>query len=147
MPTFQQLLELLTLLAFAFGAATLLPLSSEVAVATALKAGTAPLTMVVAAASIGNIAGSCVNWWLGREARRFEDRRWFPFSRASLESASVRFSRYGQATLLLAWLPIIGDPLTFVAGALRIPFLRFLILVALGKVVRYAILALAVTGF
>ncbi len=147
MPNFQQLIELLSLFAFAFGAATLLPLSSEVAVATAIKAGSAPVPMVVAAASFGNVAGSCVNWWLGREARRFEGRRWFPLSRADLETASAKFARYGQATLLLAWLPIVGDPLTFVAGALRVPFLRFLILVALGKVVRYAILASAVTGF
>ncbi len=144
MPNFQQLIELLSLSALAFGAATLLPLSSEVAMATAIKAGSAPLILIVAAASVGNVAGSCVNWWLGREARRFEDRPWFPFSRTSLASASERFARYGQPILLLAWLPVIGDPLTFAAGALRVPFLRFFILVALGKVVRYAILAIAV---
>ena len=147
MPNLQQLIELLSLFAFAFDSATLLPLSSEVAVATAIKAGSAPVPMVVAAASFGNVAGSCGNWWLGRGARRFEGRRWFPLSRADLETASAKFARYGQAALLLAWLPIVGDPLTFVAGALRVPFLRFLILVALGKVVRYAVLASAVTGF
>ena len=92
------------------------------------------------AAIIGNTAGSVFNWWLGRYARHFETRRWFPFTPADIEKASARFARFGAASLLLAWLPLIGDPLTFVAGLLRVPFSVFLPLVAIGKAARYVVL-------
>jgi membrane protein YqaA with SNARE-associated domain len=141
--TLDTLWPLLVMLVSAFGAATLLVLPSEAVLITQIKAGLAPTWALFVVATIGNVAGSVFNWWLGRHVRRFEGRRWFPFSPATIDAASTRFQRWGLWSLLLAWLPIVGDPLTFVAGVLRVPFHWFLPLVALGKGGRYAILALS----
>lgn len=105
-----------------------------------LKAGAGTALGLFAAAAIGNTAGSVFNWWLGRYARHFEGRRWFPFKPKDIEKASDRFQRYGVWSLLFAWVPVIGDPLTFIAGVLRVPFLVLLPLVAIGKAARYAVL-------
>jgi membrane protein YqaA with SNARE-associated domain len=139
--TFDALWPLLVMLASAFGAATLLVLPSEAVLAAQIKAGLAPVWALLVVATIGNVGGSVFNWWLGRHALRFRDRRWFPFAPATIESASMRFQRWGLWSLLLAWVPVIGDPLTFIAGVLRVPFHWFLPLVAIGKGGRYAILA------
>ena len=127
--------------AIAFGAGTLLPFSSEVALVAQMKAGFGSPTGLLVAATIGNVAGSFFNWWVGKYARHFEGRRWFPFSRPTIDKAAARFNRLGVWTLLLAWVPIIGDPLTFVAGVLRVPLWIFLPLVTIGKAGRYAALA------
>jgi membrane protein YqaA with SNARE-associated domain len=144
MPDIEPALQLLGLMASAFGAATLLPLSSEVVMIAALKGGQLAPPLVLAASTIGNVGGSGFNWWLGRHARRFEGRRWFPFAPAAIGKASELFTRYGLPALLFSWLPVLGDPLTFIAGALRVPFLVFLPLVAVGKLCRYLALAAAV---
>lgn len=121
----------------AFLAATLLPMQSEAALVALLLADYAPW-LLVAVASTGNVLGSCVNWWLGRELLRFQDRRWFPVSPAALARAQRGYRRYGRWSLLLSWLPVVGDPLTLVAGLLRMPFALFLVFVAIGKAARYA---------
>ena len=130
---------LLVMLASAFCAATLLILPSEAVLIAQIKAGLAPTWALLVAATIGNVAGSAFNWWLGRNARRFEGRRWFPFSPATIAAASDRFQRFGLWSLLLAWVPIIGDPLTFIAGVLCVPLRYFLPLVAIGKALRYVV--------
>ena len=127
--------------AFSFAAATLLPLSSEVALVAQMKSGLGSTVGLFVAATIGNVGGACFNWWLGRYARHFEGRWFFPFKAADIDNASARFHRFGTWTLLLSWLPIVGDPLTFVAGVLRVPFAIFLVLVTIGKAARYAVLA------
>ncbi|SDU12721.1 YqaA family protein [Stappia sp. ES.058] len=127
----------------AFLAATLLPFSSEVMLIAALAAGDFPPSVVVATATAGNILGSALNWLVGRFLLSWQEHRWFPFTPAQIESASVRFSRYGSWSLLFAFLPVVGDPLTFAAGLLKVPFWRFLILVSIGKTARYAALAAA----
>jgi membrane protein YqaA with SNARE-associated domain len=119
-------------------AATLLPGSSEAMLAALLAAGKGEPWMLFLVATVGNTLGSVINWVLGRAIERFRERRWFPITPAQYESASRSFRRYGSWTLLFAWLPFVGDPLTVVAGALRVPFLRFVILVAIGKAARYA---------
>eukprot|EP00873_Tetraselmis_striata_P027235 jgi/Tetstr1/447499/TSEL_034880.t1 len=128
----------------AFLAATLLPFSSEVLLVAALVAGEIQPTLLVAAAAAGNILGSLVNWTLGRFLLTCQHRRWFPFSPAQIARASDRFSRYGSWSLLFAFVPVIGDPLTFVAGVLKVPFWRFTVLVSIGKIARYAALAATV---
>jgi membrane protein YqaA with SNARE-associated domain len=130
----------------AFLAATVLPLSSE-AVLSALVVGDGfDIWLLIALASIGNTLGAVVNWLLGRYCLRWRDRKWFPVSAAALERASRWFSRYGVFSLLFAWLPVVGDPLTFVAGILRVRFALFLVLVALGKTARYIAVAGLVDG-
>ncbi len=139
--TWDAVTALLVMLASAFGAATLLVLPSEAILVAQIKAGAAPAWALFLAATIGNVGGSAFNWWIGRHARRFEGRRWFPFTPETIEVAGQRFRRWGLWSLLLAWVPVVGDPLTFIAGVLRVPFRIFLPLVAIGKGARYAILA------
>ncbi len=131
----------------AFLAATLLPLQSESVLAGLLLAGHQPVIALVAIASLGNTAGSSLNWLLGRYVERFRDRRWFPVSDVALRRAQSWYQRYGHWSLLLSWAPLVGDPLTVAAGVLREPFGRFVLLVAIAKTARYAVLALVVTGF
>ncbi|MGP3695820.1 YqaA family protein [Rhodobacter sp. NSM] len=124
----------------AFASATLLPGSSEAMLLALLASGKAagPLVMV---ATIGNLAGSLVNWALGRFLIRFRDRRWFPVSDEALERAQRGYRRWGLWSLLFAWVPVVGDPLTVAAGALKVGFWPFLFLVGIGKAARYMVLA------
>lgn len=103
--------------------------------------------LLVAVASVGNVLGSAVNWLLGRGIERFRDRHWFPASEAALDRAQGWYRRYGRWSLLLSWAPVIGDPLTVVAGMLREPFPIFLLLVAVAKIGRYLILAALTLGW
>ena len=129
----------LTLFISGFVAATLFPASSEVLLVTLQQQGYTPWLLWLAATS-GNTLGSCVNWWLGRELLRFQHRRWFPVSEKALGRASRQFTRFGLWSLLFSWLPIVGDPLTLIAGVLRVRFWVFLVLVSLGKGARYGLL-------
>ena len=136
------MLSYLALFTAALLSATIVPGFSEAGVAAMVGTGS-PILPVVAVASAGNTLGSVVNWVLGRYLLRFADRPWFPVSAQGIARAEAWFKRYGTWSLLLAWLPVIGDPLTLVAGVLRVRFGLFLILVAVGKTLRYAVLAYA----
>jgi membrane protein YqaA with SNARE-associated domain len=131
----------------AFLAATLIPAQSESVLTGLILAGGQPVVALVAVASLGNILGSVINWLIGRGVERFRDRRWFPASARQLERAQAQYRRFGYWSLLLAWVPIIGDPLTLVAGIMREPLWRFLALVSIGKIGRYAVLAAGVGAF
>ena len=122
----------------AFLAATLVPAYSEVMLVGLLGAGYDPLNLWLWATA-GNTLGSAFNWLLGRYLLAFQDRRWFPFRADNLGRAQQWFQRYGIWSLLLAWAPIGGDALTFVAGIMRVPFGRFALLTGIGKGARYAI--------
>ncbi|NVJ98573.1 MAG: DedA family protein [Alphaproteobacteria bacterium] len=128
----------------AFVAATLLPAYSEITLAALLAAGEGQPLWLFLAATTGNVAGSVLNWWLGHGIARFRNKKWFPFKEAQYDRAHAFFHRHGKWSLLLAWLPIVGDPLTLVAGAFRVPLPIFLVLVTLGKAARYAIVVLGV---
>ncbi len=130
------LMSLLGLFGSAFFAATILPFYSEVVLFALLRQGGDPLLLLLVATT-GNTLGSVVNWWMGLYLLRFQNRRWFYFSPAQITRAQYWFQRYGYWTLLLAWLPIGGDPLTLVAGIMKIRLGVFLPLVAVGKGLRY----------
>lgn len=130
----------------AFAAATILPMQSEAVLAGVLLTGAYPVWALIGVASLGNVLGSVVNWMLGRGIERYRDRNWFPADAAALQRAQRWYSRYGRWSLLLSWVPIIGDPITVVAGVLREPFITFLVLVAVAKVGRYLVLAAATSG-
>lgn len=129
----------LGLFAGAFLAATLLPAYSELMFAGLLAAGYDPLALWLWATA-GNTLGSAFNWLLGRYLLHFQDRRWFPFRQDNLGIAQRWFQKYGVWSLLLAWAPIGGDALTFIAGMMRVRFDVFFVLTLLGKGARYAIL-------
>jgi membrane protein YqaA with SNARE-associated domain len=124
-------------------AATIFPAQSEAAVAGMLLSGHRPL-LVIGIASVGNVLGSVVNWWLGTQAAKFGHRRWFPLKPAQIERASGWYRRYGRWSLLLSWVPVVGDPLTLAAGFLRERLLVFLLLVSIAKTGRYVVLTLLV---
>lgn len=123
----------------AFAAATILPGYSEVMLAGLMAAGYDPLTLWLWATA-GNTLGAAVNWVMGRYLLHFQDRKWFPFKDQALGPAQRWFQRYGVWSLLLAWAPIGGDALTFIAGFMRVRFDVFLVLTAFGKGARYAII-------
>lgn len=137
----------LSLFLAAFLAATLIPAQSESLLTGLILAGGQPVAALVAVASLGNVLGALANWLIGRGVERFRGRRWFPASDAQLDRAQAHYSRFGYWSLLLAWVPIIGDPITVAAGIMREPLWRFLILVSIGKIGRYAVLAAGVAAF
>ncbi len=122
-------------------AATLLPAQSELVLGALLYAGDQPAWMLIVVATAGNTLGSAVNWTLGRYFSHFQDRKWFSISPKALQKAEHWYHKYGRWSLLLSWTPIIGDPLTLVAGFLREPFSSFVAIVACAKLARYLVVA------
>jgi len=129
----------------AFVAATLLPFYSEVVLVAMLARGGDPTGLLIAA-TVGNTLGAVVNWYLGRFLLRFETRPWFPFKPHQVHRAQAWFLRYGKWSLLMAWLPVGGDALTFYAGIMRVPIGQFLVLTGIGKGVRYAVVIALTLG-
>jgi len=120
--------------------ATLFPGGSEALLIYRLHEGAYPVSMV-AIASVGNILGSLITYGMGRLGNRVVHRKWMRISEQQSERAERWFSRYGRPSLVMAWLPIVGDPLCLTAGLLRCPLISFIILVSIGKIGRYAFLA------
>lgn len=129
------------LFASAFVAATILPSLSEGVLAGLMLTGHYPVVLLVVFASLGNVAGSAVNWGLGHGVSRFAGRKWFPVDSDMLERAGNWYRRYGRWTLLMSWVPVIGDPLTVAAGVFREPLWVFLVLVSIAKIARYMAVA------
>ncbi len=125
----------------AFLAATILPFSSEVLLLLLIQQSGEWLLPFVAAAT-GNVLGSVVNYYLGLYGNRLLFYKIFRMKERTVNRATVRFRKYGIYSLLFAWVPIIGDPLTVAAGAFKIRFFLFLLLVSIGKTTRYVILIL-----
>ena len=130
----------LTMFVSAFLAATFIPFASEFTLAASLAAG-GSASWLIAIATLGNTLGAVVNWGLGRFIEHFRDRSWFPVDSKRLQRGQAWFRRFGVWSLLLAWVPVAGDALTVVAGAMRVHIVPFVVLVAAGKGARYAVLA------
>lgn len=127
----------LSLFTISFLAATILPLSSELMLAGLIATSNYDNLLLLIVASFGNVLGSIINWILGFYSRNLTIKKWVPFKGKQIENSSRWFNKFGKWSLLFAWVPIIGDPLTLVAGLLRVKFIEFLILVTIGKVSRY----------
>jgi membrane protein YqaA with SNARE-associated domain len=82
-----------------------------------------------------------------REINRFRERRWFPASAERMAQAERLYARFGRWCLVFAWVPVIGDALTVVAGVMKERLWIFLALVGLGKTARYLLLAAGLAGF
>ncbi len=134
------LISYFQLLIISFLAATILPLSSELVLSTMLLTDSFDKYLLLVVASFGNIFGSSVNWYLGKKILIFKDKKWFPVNEKQIAKSEMYFKKYGIWSLLLAWVPIIGDPLTVIAGILKINFFTFLLLVSISKTSRYIFL-------
>ncbi len=134
------LISYFQLLIISFLAATILPLSSELVLSTMLLTESFDKYLLLVVASFGNIFGSSVNWYLGKKILIFKDKKWFPVNEKQIAKSEMYFKKYGIWSLLLAWVPIIGDPLTVIAGILKINFFTFLLLVSISKTSRYIFL-------
>lgn len=130
-------MSLFLLFLSAFGAATLLPLQSEAVLLGLLVQGEQSEVVLIAVASLGNILGSCVNWYLGLKIEHYKNKKWFPVSADKMLKAQKTYQKYGYWSLLLSWVPIIGDPITLIAGLLKENLVRFLLMVSIAKIGRY----------
>jgi membrane protein YqaA with SNARE-associated domain len=113
-----------------FISATLLPLGSEPTVFAVIKANPMLFWPVMLSATVGNTLGGVVNYWMGYHAKaafaKERSTRWFAW-----------LGHYGARTMLLAWVPGIGDPLCAMAGWLNLPFWPSVGYMAIGKLLRY----------
>lgn len=124
----------------AFLAATILPLSSEIVLSALLLGGLSPTALVIVATT-GNVLGSLTNYALGYWASKVMVKKWLRMSEDDFVRAEQRFVKYGMVSLCFAWLPVVGDPLTVMAGVLRIRLRWFLLLVTAGKFLRYVVIS------
>lgn len=134
--------EYTLMFAAAFISATLLPAQSEAVLVAFLQTNKLSVWGLIAIATLGNTLGSASNWLLGMYFLKFRDRPWFPVSPTRLNKAERWYRRYGRWSLLLSWLPVVGDALTLAAGILREPFSSFFAITCTAKMLRY----LAVAG-
>ena len=141
------MLALIGLFVSALVAATVLPMQSEAVLAALLIADRHAVGVLLLVATLGNVLGSVINWVLGRHLLRYRDARWFPASPERLARAQAWYARWGLWSLLGSWLPVVGDPLTVVAGLMRAPFFPFLLLVTLAKGMRYVVLTALVLSW
>ena len=130
----------LTLFFIAFLSGSLLPLGSEALFLYDLQAGYS-VVLLVLFASVGNILGALLNYYLGLKGEEFLLRKGY-LKETALQKARRRFDRFGGYILLLSAAPIIGDPLTFIAGMLGYRLRYFILFVTLSKTTRYAALVL-----
>lgn len=128
------------LFASAVLAATIVPAQSEIGLAYLVSQQNHHLFALLCVASLGNITGALVNWYLGVMCARYQGRAWFPIKAEKLARATSWFQTYGKWSLLLSWVPIIGDPITVAAGVLRTPFWTAFILISLAKTARYCVI-------
>ena len=118
-----------------FASATLLPGGSEALFIYLLSEHLSP-TLLLAIATLGNTLGSFINYILGKYATDFALSKGYIKEKHLIKASSV-FEKYGAWSLLFSWLPIIGDPLTFVAGIVRYSWWKFLMIVGFAKFARY----------
>ena len=124
--------------------ATIVPFGSEVYFATLLSLGKYNNVLLLVSASVGNVLGSVFNWVCGYYINYFIKKSWFPIKQDKIKKGTDLFNKYGKWSLLLSWVPFIGDPITFVAGTLRFSFIPFIILVSIGKVGRYLVIYISI---
>jgi len=124
--------------------ATIVPFGSEVYFATLLSLGKYNNFLLLVSASVGDVLGSVFNWICGYYINYFIKKSWFPIKQDKIKKGTELFNKYGKWSLLLSWVPFIGDPITFVAGTLRFSFIPFIILVSIGKIGRYLVIYVSI---
>ena len=125
-----------------FLAATILPLSSEAVLIFLLLNNHDPV-ISISVATAGNVLGSVLNYALGFWGSFFIMEKILRLSKEKIALSEKRFKKYGVFSLLFAWVPVIGDPLTVAAGVLKTNIYLFLGLVTAGKLFRYIIVVMS----
>jgi len=126
----------------AFLAATVLPSSSEIVLVGLLATDKFNVLHLLMVASVGNILGAILNYYLGRSFERYRDKTWFPVSEKGMKWAQGWYDKWGRWALLLSWVPMGGDALTVAAGAMREKLPVFILLVGFAKTMRYIVVIL-----
>ena len=134
----------LSLFTVCFLVATIVPFGSEMYFGTLLSLNKYNNLLLLVSASVGNVLGSVFNWVCGYYVNYFINKSWFPIKKENITKGTNIFNKYGKWSLLLSWVPFIGDPITFVAGTLRYSFIPFVIFVTIGKVGRYLLIYLSI---
>lgn len=132
----------ITLFFSALISATLFPLGSEALLIYDIKQGY-NLYLLLIFATAGNVLGSVINYFLGLKGEEYLVEKNY-FKEEKIEKYKNFFDKYGGFALLLSWMPIIGDPITFIAGILKYDLKKFLFLVTVAKFGRYLILTMIV---
>lgn len=123
-----------------FLASTVLPLGSEWLLVLMIAQGFS-ITETVITASLGNYTGSCTTFLIGLYGSTFIIQKILRIDATQLLRAQRIYEKYGTWSLLLSWLPIVGDPICLVAGLFKVGWFRYSVLVFIGKFVRYATVA------
>ena len=126
----------------AFLAATILPSSSEVVLVGLLATHKFPIAMLLLVASVGNILGAILNYYIGRGVDRYRDKKWFPVSHKAMARAQKWYDHWGRWALLMSWVPMGGDALTVIAGVMREKLPLFILIVGFAKTMRYIVVIL-----
>ena len=130
----------MSLFFFCLSLGTFFPFASETYLGTLLLSEKYNVFLLLSLASLGNILGSVISWIFGYFINFFLKKSWFPISKYLIQKATDIFKKYGKWSLLLSWIPFIGDPIAFAAGTFRYNILFFLIFVSIGKVARYLLI-------
>tara|TARA_X000000950_G_scaffold8045_1_gene8844 strand:- start:554 stop:994 length:441 start_codon:yes stop_codon:yes gene_type:complete len=130
------------LFASSFSSSTILPGHSELTLTAFITQREYETIYLIIVASIGNVLGSIVNWYLGLYFIKFKNKKWFPLNEKNMNNSSKWFLKYGKWSLLLSWVPFVGDGLTLIAGVLKVPLYEFVLLVTVAKVTRYVFVAM-----
>ncbi|MFA7083068.1 MAG: YqaA family protein [Arcobacteraceae bacterium] len=135
----------ITLFFAAFISATLFPMGSEALLVLNITQEY-NIFLLLFFATTGNVLGSCINYYLGLKGERYLEEKKY-IKKEKIAKYKAFFDKYGGYSLLLSWVPLIGDPITFIAGVLKYKFRYFFILVLIAKLGRYTLLALGVVYF
>ena len=130
-----------SLFLLSFLAATLVPIGSEWLLVTMLLSATSEPVAAVVVATAGNLLGAFSTYWVGRYGGDYLKRRVLRLDEDKTRRAESFYARFGSYSLLLSFLPVVGDALCLIGGVLRVRFIRFSLLVASGKFARYAAVA------
>ncbi|MGL1932125.1 MAG: VTT domain-containing protein [Desulfotalea sp.] len=132
--------DLINLFVLSFLAASLLPIGSDWYLVYLITQEISSPTVLVLIASVGNYLGAATNYYIGYTGSDYLKKK--KLSGKSFKKAENIWAKYGSYSLLFSWLPIVGDPLCLVAGLLKTSFTKFSILVFVGKLTRYIIVAI-----
>jgi len=133
------------LFAYSLLASTLIPFGSEGFLALFISQGF-NIPLLILSATVGNYLGSVTNYYIGLKGSKTIFHKVVKFSGKEIGKAERLFKKYGPVVLFFSWIPIIGDPLTMVAGLLKYDFKKFTFYVLSGKLLRYIVIALLISG-